>query len=295
MTAFRPMLAATLDSDSIANLHYPLIATPKIDGVRTVILEGEAFSRALKPVPNRQLRHWLESCFGRFAATLDGEFILPGKPFEVTSGAWRNADAGLPADWQYLIFDAPGPGRYTQRLDRLAQMPLTHWASILPATTVRDDDALLAYEAACLAGGYEGVMLRDPDGLYKHGRSTLREQGLMKLKRFRDSEAAVVSTKELLHNNNTQQVDAFGLAKRSHHRANLVPCGTLGALVVRGTGVFEGITFDVGTGFTAAQRQDLWVVRKQLIGMTVNFTYQETGVKNKPRFPSFKGFRGDLT
>src|SRR5690606_28483163 len=51
---------------------------------------------------------------------------------------------------------------------------------------------VLDYESTCLARGYEGVMLRDPDGPYKFGRSTLREGTLLKLKRFEDAEAVVI-------------------------------------------------------------------------------------------------------
>ena len=40
---------------------------------------------------------------------------------------------------------------------------------------------LQLYEERCLEQGYEGVMLRDPNGLYKFGRSTMREQGLIQV------------------------------------------------------------------------------------------------------------------
>lgn len=38
----------------------------------------------------------------------------------------------------------------------------------------------------CLSIRYEGVILRDPNTMYKHGRSTAKEGGLIKEKRLND-------------------------------------------------------------------------------------------------------------
>jgi DNA ligase-1 len=51
------------------------------------------------------------------------------------------------------------------------------------------------------------------------------------------------------------------------------------------------VEFDIGTGFTADQRQLLWSVGDNLIGRVVKYKSQPTGVKEKPRFPVFLGFR----
>jgi DNA ligase-1 len=51
------------------------------------------------------------------------------------------------------------------------------------------------------------------------------------------------------------------------------------------------VEFDLGTGFTSGQRRDLWVGRGKLKGKLVKYKFQPTGVKDKPRFPVFIGFR----
>jgi DNA ligase 1 len=55
----RPMLAAAY-RDGVY-LSFPLLATPKIDGVRAIMVNGRLVSRSFKLIPNANLRMELES------------------------------------------------------------------------------------------------------------------------------------------------------------------------------------------------------------------------------------------
>ena len=115
---------------------------------------------------------------------------------------------------------------------------------------------LLEYEDLCLTAGYEGVMLRNPTGKYKCGRSTLKEQILLKLKRFLDAEAIVVGFEEKMHNDNVQEKNELGLSKRSFKKDGLVFANTLGSLIVE-----DPITktrFGIGTGFDDCLKLEIW-------------------------------------
>ena len=48
--------------------------------------------------------------------------------------------------------------------------------------------------------------------------------------------------------------------------------------------------FEVGSGFTEAQRREYYN-DTSLIGKLITIKYQPAGMKDKPRFPTFKGFR----
>jgi DNA ligase-1 len=63
----------------------------------------------------------------------------------------------------------------------------------------------------------------------------------------------------------------------------------LGALVVRD--LKTGVVFNIGTGFTAADRLEMWKNRANLLDKIVTYEYLPIGVKDKPRHPCFKGFR----
>ena len=132
-------------------------------------------------------------------------------------------------------------------------------------------------------------MLRSLDGLYKQNRSTLRERILLKVKRFHDAEAIIIGFEPLRRNENAALRDERGYTKRSTHQDNKVPDSLLGSLCVRDCET--GVIFDVGSGFTEGQRQELWDKREQLFGKIIKYKSFSVGVKDKPRFPIFLGFR----
>ena len=147
----------------------------------------------------------------------------------------------------------------------------------------------MALEERYLADGYEGVMLRSLQGIYKFGRATKKEGALLKLKRFADSEATILGLIEQMHNTNESTINALGLKERSSHKANLVGKDTLGALSVRD--VTTGVEFEIGTGFDDAERAKIWAHKDAYIGKLVKYKYFPSGSKDKPRFPVYQGIR----
>ena len=134
-------------------------------------------------------------------------------------------------------------------------------------------------------------MIRDPQGVYKQGRSTEREGILGKIKRFEDMEAEIVGVEELQRNGNEAVTNALGHTERSTAKDGLTGGDTLGALICRAVGYAD--TFKIGTGYTAAQRAQLWAQRDALPGQLAKFKHQPSGAKDAPRFPVFAGLRLD--
>jgi len=154
---------------------------------------------------------------------------------------------------------------------------------------------LQAYFAKCLADGYEGVCFRTAvSPAYKisskDGRSTFREQWLIKWKLFHTSEAKIIAVEEEMQNNNAPVIGLKGLQERSSHQGNLVGKNRLGALIVE----MNGVQFKIGSGFTASQRENLWTAQASLIGSTVAFRHQPYGEKEAPRIPIFVGIRSKI-
>lgn len=275
------MLAATVDD--VAVLKYPLYASPKLDGVRALITgAGKLVSRSLKPFPNPHVN----KLFGAGLKGLDGELII-GSPtakdvFRATSGALQR-ETGEP-DVKFYVFD------FWQRTlafkDVISRLPHSPKDGIICVEQhlVKDPIELLQYESDCLTAGYEGVILRSPDGMYKFGRSTLREQGMLKLKRFVDGEAEVIGIEEEMHNANEAKRNKLGRTERSSAKAGLVGTGRMGALLVRD--LATGVEFSIGTGFNAEDREAKWPK-----GTVVKYKSFKVGVKDKPRFPVFLGRR----
>lgn len=157
---------------------------------------------------------------------------------------------------------------------------------------VKDEDELNAFETKALEGGFEGVMLRSADGRYKHGRSTAKEQILMKLKRFEDAEARIMGFEEQMHNGNEATTDKLGAKVRSAKKSGMSGKNTLGALQVVGlNGEFKGYSFNIGSGFNDELRAKIWKQPDLFKGQVVKYKYFSLGSKDAPRFPVFLGFR----
>jgi DNA ligase-1 len=297
---FRPMLAASkpkhfTDEQFFEDLRYPVAATPKIDGIRCLVsfqddrIHGNiAVTRSLKPIPNHHIRRMLSL----LPAGLDGELIATGGTFQGCQSAIM-AEQGEP-DFQYWVFDHVRSHRYpesrepySERVERLKSLDLPDFCVKLLPTIVQRGE-LQEYSERMLGEGHEGCIIRTIPSPYKFGRSTYREQWMVKIKQFVDDEAVVVGSEEEMHNANEATRNDLGYLERTSHAGNMVGKGRLGALVVRNAKFGE---FRVGSGFSAGDRESLWRDRDSLPGRIVTFRYQPQGVKDRPRIPIFKGFR----
>lgn len=276
------MLAGTCHDR--AALRFPQYATPKLDGIRCLIRNGEAITRSLKPIPNRFIAAKL-----RGLPAFDGELTV-GTNFQQSTSAIMSED-GEP-DFTYTVFDVVAPDRpYLERMGMMREYahvfaePFIQW---LQPARVNTADELTALVDQHLTAGYEGTMLRTGDGPYKYGRSTEREGWLLKLKPMEDAEATIIGFEEQEHNTNVATRNALGRLERTSHKAGKVGKNTLGLLVVTNAQFGE---FRVGTGFDDALRAKIWHNQRSYLGSTIKFRYQNFGIKDKPRIPVFLGFR----
>ena len=121
-----------------------------------------------------------------------------------------------------------------------------------------------------IAGGYEGIMIKDPEAGYECKRST----SWLKLKPFIEVTLEVIDVEE-------------GTGRNS---------GRLGALVCRGLDDGKTIQVNVGSGFSDSDRTDFWDNRHSLLGQLVevradSVTRNQDGTYSL-RFPRYKTFRG---
>lgn len=299
MSIKKPMLAAGLTEEkhfqAIAK-HYPLLASRKIDGIRCLIHpEHGPCTRTFKAIPNDYIRSELE----RLDITyLDGELVTRNpdgslRTFNEIQGDVMRV-AGRP-DFELIAFDyfkfpnAPFHARLSE-LGTMIGVLEDPRVQYLHHEEVIDEHELHAQLGLAMGQGYEGLMLRHRHGEYKEGRSTVNQAWLLKVKVFEDAEGTIIGFEERMHNANEATKDLLGHTERSSHQENLVPMGTLGAVILD----TEWGELKVGSGFDDALRKQIWNDRGHYLGKTVTFTYQPFGQKDKPRFPVFKGFRPEL-
>lgn len=285
-----PILAAK--KPVFENIKFPVLATPKIDGIRCIKVNGQALSRSFKPIPNHHIRKMIEQyCPDGF----DGE-ILCGDGFSDVQSMVMGRE-GTP-DFTYLVFDYVQNDLNTPYIERIQQLdgffkqnPLVQTcAKALIPVLVNSLDELKDVMAKHLEEGHEGTMIRSPQSPYKCGRASLKEGYLTAIKYFEDGEAEVIGFEELQHNENEKTLDAFGHSERSSKKENMVAGNTLGAFLVRKA---DGTEFKIGTGkgLTAALRKEIWDNKDKYLGKLVHYRSQPHGVKDKPRIPVWHGFR----
>lgn len=287
--SFAPMLSATIKTEAqLEKLTYPIIGLYKYDGIRVVFhKELGVVTKSLKPIPNKALRQALEWDFG--GTGFEGEIIHPDG-FQAVQSAVMSHEADFSMLEVKLFDDHTYPDNtFVHRLGYIANEHEDHTAWF---DWIYDkEDAIVFYKQA-MSQGMEGIVLRNPDKPYKYGRSTLREQGLMKYKPIFDCECVIIGFEEQMTNHNPKEKNALGLSERASKQENKVPAGTLGNLLVRAVnGELEGVEWSVGTGLTDEQRQVIWDSQKEHLDKIVTIEYAGIGSKGKPRFPSFKGFR----
>lgn len=282
----KPMLAGKCDD--VTKLNYPVMVSPKLDGIRALVVDNVVVSRKHIAIPNLHI----QKLFGRKNLNgLDGELMVGAATNGFISGTEGIMRVEGKPDVTFHVFDnfnRPNDW-YFNRYSSICHWNGAKQVEIVEHKMVHNAEQLTALEEEYLLAGYEGLMVRDPNGPYKQGRSTAREGWLLKLKRFEDSEALIVGYEELDHNTNEAGKDAFGRTKRSGHKAGKVAGGVLGAFQVKD--VHTVVTFNIGSGFNAAQREEFWGIRELLLHKVVKYRYFPTGGKNKPRFPTFLGFR----
>jgi DNA ligase-1 len=291
---FRPMLSA-IREDSIP-LPMPCLVSTKLDGIRMMTPGGHPQTRSGKPPANKRVDELMAH---PLLANLDGELIAGAANaedvFNRTTRVVARHDAPI-NDLTFHVFDWVGDPElpFKDRLEIAEERVVLAAAAGLPVLVVphflvRSELELEKTYLRFLAEGYEGAMVRHPEGQYKNGRSTARQGWLTKIKPFVDAEAVITAFEEVQHNENAQERDELGFAKRSSAKAGQVGGNTLGALTVRS--LETGVEFSIGSGFTASQRGELWADRTNLIGKIVTYKSMTVGVVDKPRHPVFLRLR----
>lgn len=296
----KPMKAPSesLVPELFGEIQYPVLATPKLDGIRATVQGGRLLTNTLKLIPNQHTRSLFEhSAF----EGLDGELVVGSSHgegvFHRTSSGVMSRD-GTPPVTFYVFDTLRAELRYRPYADRLQfveqQAKGLRGVVVWYPTTLHSPTELRRYVSGCLEAGYEGAMLRlaPTRGHYKEGRTTVLDNLILKIKPDEELEGTIIGFDEAMENLNPPVLQADGRNKRSSAAAGLVPKGTLGTLLLQ-TREFGIVRCSPGT-MTATQRLHVWQNQAEHMGMLVTAVFQRTGTKDAPRTCRFKRFRPKL-
>ena len=297
-----PILAPNKIPD-FNTLSYPLKVSKKYDGIRCILGGGELWSRSFKPLPNIQLRKYLADLI-EFSKSneivCDGELWSPTKTFQEIVSYVMTYDKDLTgSNLRYCLFDAMSVKAWNGDTEAVFNTR-SLWLKdvifekdtvlVVPQLLVSEPESLQNLLERELEAGGEGLIARSPSGFYKHGRCTMREANIYKIKQFETITVTVIDVRPLtrIMSDALRERDVLGNYKAVNKKAEREVTDELGALVVRTNG---GTILRVGSGFDwrggDKDRVLLWEKQDQLIGRRCDITYLKVGVKDKPRMPVF--------
>ena len=276
----------------------------KLDGVRVItIIQGdtshgnfsrvEMFSRNGKQFHNfghiiSEIEEVIKDNPPPYDLVLDGEVMsanfqdLMKQVHRKSGGVAKDAvlhlfDMCPLSEFQKGIWDKPQSFRsqavkawVDQHKDVLKHVQTLDWEDV-NLDTQEGQDRFVELNKAAVDGGYEGVMIKDPEAPYECKRT----HSWLKAKPFIEVTLKVVAVEE-------------GTGRNE---------GRLGAVIVEGEDDGYNYSLNCGSGFTDAQRDEYWTERDSLIGQLVEVradarTQSQDSETYSLRFPRFKCFRG---
>lgn len=192
---YLPMLAKSFE-DHGHKIKWPCYVQPKLDGIRCVATPNELRSRRSKVFTS--LPHIADAVkeLGMKNTCLDGELYVHGKEFQKLASAIKR---DKPSDQSHLIeyhvYDCFNDVKSTfeSRFNHLKSLGLNLPIVLVETVKVRDQQDATEYYLHCVKRGYEGIMLRNADGIYECDR---RSENLQKLKEFKTEEFKIVGAEE---------------------------------------------------------------------------------------------------
>lgn len=303
MTIKKPMKG---DDYVESQLRFPYFASYKLDGYRAFHEEGSILTSSANPVTNEHTQAMFQNrtLAGRphwdFTG-LDGELVVGAwndpRAFHNTSGPVRRKSGEPDVRW-YIFDDRTAPNeafahRSQRACRRVEELHAAGFDRIdyLPQRMVMDLEQMLAFEKEAVDNGFEGIMLRDPNGRYKYGRSTVNENLLLKVKRFITEEARITGVIEQLENLNEAELDNFGRSKRRENKDNMIGTGMAGAFIVESDKWPRPFNVSA-TSLTHVERLEAFKhFDAKFKGELARFKYFPHGVVDVPRHGIFESIR----
>lgn len=191
-----PMLAPDIRlgfADS--RLRYPMLGSEKVDGFRILVIGNRLITRTWKDFRNRRLReHFADLlALSREGWVFDGECADASMDFGGLQSVLQSRDARIPETMRIHVFDALTIQEWFNRRSPRFSARAGRYADLL---RTRSTGNCVAVEHRLLLGPFEaeaaffdvvgrhgeGIVLRDPNGGYKHGRCPAASSPMYKFK-----------------------------------------------------------------------------------------------------------------
>jgi DNA ligase-1 len=234
----KPYLACSGTPSLDTDIDYPVLVSTKLDGVRALAIDGVLYTRAglpFKDCVQQRFKSILDECKKR-GFVLDSELYCHTYNFQqITSACSHEETIGA---LKLHVFDCVHKDEWFSKSVTPYDCRLKDYTHICETVDEKQEYLVSVKQYSCsskeqileihnklLEQGYEGTMLRSPNGLYKHNRSTARERDLRKYKPEDTIDAIIVGfeQKARLTDEAKEYItdrDAFGRSKRGNRKGD---------------------------------------------------------------------------
>lgn len=285
--------------------HKKLLASPKLDGNRCMCIGGELRTSRWKHFPNKKLYEYLSDIIR--LCKIQG-LVLDGELFDTNfshhaklSGILNASNSPIPSSVVFFVFDGMSlndweTNTYIPFADRLAalyQYSCFKPMLVLNHSAVANRQELQVFYEHCLRLNYEGVIVRSYYGYYKHGRATLNDGIIWKLKPIHTFDGKIIGIipRRKLKKNIERELDELGYMKHVYKQDYYDTTPVIGSFIVLYNGN-KTCKVGFGKGFSMEDRRKLF--EEYPIGRHIEFKFLDYGKKDKPRHAQLVRFREDL-
>lgn len=261
------MLASSYSEKNISEC---VILQPKLDGIRCLMYMSDDHEEffCLSRQGNRltKVENFFKNNYKSFFldedVIYDGELYIHNKSFEEIVSIVKGDSQ---EEIEYHIYDFFSKKNSYPQLIRIEYLRLIEryfpsqfkLVESLLCDKKNIEDSIEKF----IAQGYEGIIIRNPDGLYEQKRS----KNLIKYKKFHDNEYLI---KDIVEATGKDSGSAIFVCETSN-----------------------GIPFNCRMAATLLERQEIFLNKKNYIGKLVTVTYQNLTAIGVPRFPVAKCIR----
>lgn len=263
-----PMLAHDYNKRA-KSIKFPCYVQRKYDGTRCVGIPGKGlFSRNRKAYPH--MDHIIKEINKLpTGVILDGELYSDSLTFQEIVGlvkreTLKKGDDEKQLKIKFHVYDIINGMPYEQRYANLQMLFNRYkfkYLELVKTDMCESEEKMKEMHAQYVAEGYEGIMLRNKQGVYKNARSC----DLQKYKEFFDGEFEIIGYEE---------------GKGLEEGCVIWTCKTE-----------EGKTFSCRPRGTREERAEMYINGDDYIGKMLTVRFQELTNDNVPRFPVGIAFR----
>ena len=298
-----------------------MIGSYKLDGIRCIFKDGLMLTRSLKLIPNKQLQErfkYMKELSKTTNIIYDGEIYSTDLTFQKITHFVMTQDLesdktkkkierelkngkkeGILKDWIelphnliFFWFDTFNPEKpqevFASRLPKKSILPYT---SSVGYKTIHNAEEAERYFEEALVWDYEGIMLRNPDSLYKFGRYTIKSANGYKFKPYETFDAEILGVVQAteVRNGAERKKNELGRSVTSKKKGDRIPIDKASAFIVE----YKGQQVKPVIAMNDSEKRDVWKNKKSYIGKWIEYKGMLVGAKDVPRHPVFKRFRKD--